>query len=78
MVISWWTIEINESAEDALHREIYEELGIGINIVYKFQCLNHTYDDGIFIAMIQFICELIFGQEKPYFGRMGSQRRNHL
>ncbi len=58
-------IELNESAEDALHREIREELGIGINIVYEFQCLHHTYDDGIPITMIPFVCELINGQEKP-------------
>ena len=58
-------IELNESAEDALHREIREELGIEINIVYAFQCLHHTYDDGISITMIPFVCELIKGQEKP-------------
>ena len=58
-------IELNESAEEALHREIREELGIRINIVYEFQCLHHTYDDGISITMIPFVCELINGQEKP-------------
>ena len=58
-------IEINESAEDALRREIYEELGVGINVVYKFQCLHHTYDNGVSISMIPFVCELIKGHENP-------------
>ena len=58
-------IELNESAENALHREIQEELGIGINIVYELQCLHHIYDDGISITMIPFVCELKNGQENP-------------
>ena len=39
--------ESGESAEQAITRELYEELGIRLNVVYPWICYKHTYPDKI-------------------------------
>ena len=49
-------IELNESAEDCLVREIKEELGIDIEIIKALQSNTHTYPS-IVVKLIPFICK---------------------
>ncbi len=51
-------IEDGESAETALHREIAEELGCKVSIVCRLQDIYHSYEGGIRVNMIPFVCEL--------------------
>ena len=37
--------ESGESAKQAITRELYEELGIRLNVVYPWICYKHTYPD---------------------------------
>ena len=48
-------VEINESNEHALTREIEEELHMKINVKDKFLTVQHQYPD-FFIVMHSFIC----------------------
>jgi 8-oxo-dGTP diphosphatase len=48
-------VEANESNEDALKREIKEELHIEIDVKNHFQTVQHQYPD-FFITMYSFIC----------------------
>jgi 8-oxo-dGTP diphosphatase len=50
--------EANENLEDALRREILEELGVEVNVLREFHRNNH--ED---IELISFVCELV--SEKP-------------
>jgi 8-oxo-dGTP diphosphatase len=38
-------VEKGESVRDALHRELYEELGIEVNLAYPFTLIDHRYTD---------------------------------
>ncbi len=48
-------VEANESNEDALKREIKEELHIEIDVKNHYQTVQHQYPD-FFITMYSFIC----------------------
>ena len=39
--------ESGESAKQAITRELYEELGIRLNVAYPWICYKHTYPDKI-------------------------------
>ncbi|MES2428397.1 MAG: (deoxy)nucleoside triphosphate pyrophosphohydrolase [Bacteroidota bacterium] len=53
-------IELNESAEDCLIREIKEELNIEIEIVTDLESNQHTYPN-ITIRLIPFVCKQVSG-----------------
>ena len=38
-------VEKGESVLDALHRELYEELGIEVNLAYPFTLIDYRYTD---------------------------------
>jgi 8-oxo-dGTP diphosphatase len=38
-------VEKGESVRDALHRELYEELGIEVNLAYPFTLIDYRYTD---------------------------------
>jgi 8-oxo-dGTP diphosphatase len=38
-------VEEGESVRDALHRELYEELGIEVNLAYPFTLIDYRYTD---------------------------------
>jgi len=40
-------IESGENAEQAIKRELYEELGIKLNVAYPWTCYKHNYPDKI-------------------------------
>ena len=46
MGISRWKVENTETFEEAMARELYEEIGIRINIknLKSLDILNHSYD----------------------------------
>ncbi len=48
-------VEANESSEDALIREIREELHMQIDVKNKFLTVQHQYPD-FFIALHSFLC----------------------
>ncbi len=54
-------VEVNESNEDALKREIKEELHIEIDVKNHFQTVQHQYPD-FFITMYSFICSCFVGR----------------
>jgi 8-oxo-dGTP diphosphatase len=54
-------IELNETAEQCLIREIYEELNIGIDIIKGLASNVHDYPS-ITIKLIPFICKHIKGE----------------
>ena len=58
-------VQLNESKTDALHRELFEELGSSIQIVFQMKCFSHVYDDGIAITLTPFVCKLNNTEERP-------------
>ena len=58
-------LENRETEEEALQRELMEELGCSVNIVVKLHHSHHTYEHGITIEMIPFICQLREGSNPP-------------
>lgn len=54
-------IEEGETREEALHRELLEELGIQIRIKSFFMTVEHTYPD-FQLIMHSFICEVKAGE----------------
>jgi 8-oxo-dGTP diphosphatase len=50
-------IEIGEGKEEALIREIFEELKIEINLLNEFLTINHTYPD-FDLVMHSFTCTI--------------------
>lgn len=55
-------IEVGESEQSALKREIFEELNIEIQIINKIVSINHDYPD-FSITMHCYLCELLNNNE---------------
>lgn len=55
-------IEIGESAEDCLSREIKEELNINIQIIQAFPVHQHRYSIEKEIKLIPFLCNYFGGE----------------
>ena len=58
-------VEEGESAEDALHRELQEELGCSVRITQSLAPFVHAYAWGR-IELIPFVCELADGSPEPH------------
>jgi 8-oxo-dGTP diphosphatase len=58
-------VEAGESAEDALHRELQEELGCTVRITQALSPFVHAYAWGR-IELIPFVCELAEGSPEPH------------
>ena len=58
-------VEAGESAEDALHRELQEELGCSVRITQALAPFVHAYAWGR-IELIPFVCELADGSPEPH------------
>jgi 8-oxo-dGTP diphosphatase len=58
-------LEMGESQEEALQRELHEELGCRVTLVEALQCSQHTYKDGVSIKMFPMICEVVKGTVMP-------------
>jgi 8-oxo-dGTP diphosphatase len=58
-------VEDGESAEDALVRELREELGCDVRVIDELARSRHTYDRGT-IEMIPFVCELTETSPPPH------------
>ena len=57
-------IEMNETAEACLIREILEELDINIKIKKQLNSNTHEYSETKIIKLIPFICQLVSGEIK--------------
>lgn len=57
-------IESNESAQEALSREIQEELGVEIRVGDKIERTEHKYEFGT-VALTTFYCFLLDGEPSP-------------
>lgn len=53
-------INVGEDAEDALIREIREELGCGIHVNSRLPVIEHGYPE-FFIRLIPYCCQLVGG-----------------
>ncbi|MBO6607405.1 (deoxy)nucleoside triphosphate pyrophosphohydrolase [Psychroserpens sp.] len=49
-------IEHSENAEDALKRELYEELGMKVKVLNRITSNTHNYDE-IQVFLIAYLCE---------------------
>lgn len=58
-------VELGESPEAALHRELQEELGCSVQITQSLSPFVHTYDWGS-IQLIPFVCQLAPGSSAPH------------
>ena len=58
-------VEAGESAEQALHRELQEELGCEVRITRGLPPCEHAYDWGV-IRLIPFVCELGTASPEPH------------
>ena len=58
-------VEPGESVEDALHRELHEELGCTVCITLALPSFVHDYPWGR-IELIPFICELTANSSEPH------------
>ncbi len=54
-------LELNESADDCLHRELMEELSIKVRIVHALPIHSYTYPT-FRVTMIAFICDSLVGE----------------
>lgn len=59
-------IDTGESAEEALRREIIEELGIELGALTRLHAVTHTYDFGT-IQLIPFLLKL---EARPQLGEL--------
>ena len=57
-------VEIDETAEACLIREILEELHVNIKITKQLNSNTHKYSETKIIKLIPFICELVSGEIK--------------
>lgn len=53
-------IEAGETACDCLHRELHEELSIGVTITAQLSPTTHSYPD-FTVTLHPFVCEIIVG-----------------
>jgi 8-oxo-dGTP diphosphatase len=51
-------VELGEAKEDALRREIFEELGIQIEVISEFLTVDHDYPD-FKLIMHSFLCRSV-------------------
>jgi mutator protein MutT len=51
-------IEVDETPEAALHRELIEELGCTVRIITQLPSCRHSYDRGT-IELVPFVCEAL-------------------
>ena len=58
-------VEPGERAEDALAREIHEEMRCHIRILRALPVFTHEYDWGV-IALAPFLCEMAPGSDEPH------------
>ena len=59
-------LEQNESPEDALSREIEEELGVKITVLESLTINEHSYHAGIIIRLMPYRCRLSYdGNPQP-------------
>lgn len=58
-------VESGEAAEEALHRELKEELGCTVRVVRALPTRVHPYQWGS-IELIPFICELLEDSMEPH------------
>lgn len=58
-------VEAGESAEQALHRELQEELGCQVRITRELPPCEHAYDWGR-IRLIPFVCGLTAESTEPH------------
>ena len=58
-------VKLKENQANAIQRELLEELGCSIEIVFQMKCVHHVYDNGIAITMTPFVCKLKNAEEKP-------------
>ena len=61
--------ELGEGAEQAITRELYEELGIKLNVAYPWICYKHIYPDKI----VKLHVYRVFEWEGIPFGREGQR-----
>ena len=54
-------IELGETPEEALHREIAEELGVSIKILSRINQSVYTYPDKE-VCLIPFVCKILHGE----------------
>lgn len=52
-------LESGESAEEALRREVKEELGIEVEVIRPFNVKEHTYPDGHSFRVHYFLCRIM-------------------
>lgn len=57
-------VEVGESPEACLHRELKEELDVSVRITDRLEPIHHTYDTCI-IELIPFLCDQVKGDPKP-------------
>ncbi|GEP44941.1 (deoxy)nucleoside triphosphate pyrophosphohydrolase [Brevifollis gellanilyticus] len=57
-------IEMDELPEEALHRELFEELGCQVEIIQTGRPVSHVYDWGS-IMLHPFRCSLVEGSQQP-------------
>ncbi|SRR5699024_10971244 len=57
-------IEENETNEEGLIREIYEELGLRINVNKALTSIKHNYPE-FSIELIPYVSEIVSGNLKP-------------
>jgi ADP-ribose pyrophosphatase len=57
-------IDLNETPQDALSREILEELGVTIKVGKQLSMVVHEYETHI-VRLIPFICRISGGTIKP-------------
>ncbi len=54
-------IEKGEDARQCLKREIYEELGIEVDVGERFEIVYHQYED-MKILLLSYLCQLVHGE----------------
>ncbi len=58
-------VEVGESLEHCLKREIQEELNISIQVGKALPANHHNYEGGIRIILYPFLCSILSGEIHP-------------